>query len=557
KRFSLALFPGDCDRPLTDSAVLETMDGIDDDSPCVALGGGCLKQVDGRLASNKIDREPMELCFELFARRELLQPYLDSGAHLVTPGMLAQWRRSYEGWKFEPEEGRAFFGESTSALVLLDTGVDSAAESALIEMADQLGLPWKSLPVGLDHLRLQLYRIVGERQAIKGQESERQLADYAMVHDLIGGISALTTEAQVIDQVLELFSMFCAPTRVSFLPIENGESGQLRLSKPINDEELEPERNRLLGVRSAFELDDEGGGFLINVSRGGQRLGVLSIQDITFKKYRRHYLNLSLTIIPVIALAISNARTFQHQLMAENKVRKLNDELEARLISVNVLNRELEAFTYSVSHDLRGPLRGLDGFSQILLRDYAEHLDERGQQYLGRLCANAQRMGELIDDLLRLSRLSRAEIVSTTVDLSAMVRELADDLQHTNHERDVLFHIEEGVEAQGDASLLKMVLENLVGNAWKYTGKRAGARIEFSCREQDGKRIYSVRDNGDGFDMAYANKLFLPFQRLHSEEEFEGIGIGLATVQRIILRHGGEVWAEAEPGKGAIFHFTL
>ncbi len=179
-----------------------------------------------------------------------------------------------------------------------------------------------------------------------------------MVHDLIGGISALTTEAQVIDQVLELFSMFCAPTRVSFLPIENGESGQLRLSKPINDEELEPERDRLLGVRSAFELDDEGGGFLINVSRGGQRLGVLSVQGIAFKKYRRHYLNLSLTIIPVIALAISNARTFQHQLMAENKVRKLNDELEARLISVNVLNRELEAFTYSVSHDLRGHYGG-------------------------------------------------------------------------------------------------------------------------------------------------------------------------------------------------------
>ena len=219
-------------------------------------------------------------------------------------------------------------------------------------------------------------------------------------------------------------------------------------------------------------------------------------------------------------------------------------------------NRELEAFSYSVSHDLRAPLRTIDGFSRILLEDYAEDLDEEARDYLGRVRAASVHMGRLIDDLLNLSRVTRSPLHRERVDLSALVAGIARELQDPRSEREVEFVIEEGVTAWGDARLLLVALENLLGNAWKFTGKTPGARIEFGVEHRPGGAYY-VRDNGAGFDMDYADKLFGAFQRLHGAKEFEGTGIGLATVQRIVHRHGGRVWAEGEVGRGAAFYFTL
>ena len=230
------------------------------------------------------------------------------------------------------------------------------------------------------------------------------------------------------------------------------------------------------------------------------------------------------------------------------------EKAEARLTG---LNKELEAFCYSVSHDLRAPLRGIEGFSRALEEDHADKLNLEGRDYLKRICAASHRMENLITDLLDLSRITRSKMNYKEVDLSALVKSKALELQETEPERQVEFVIAEGDCTDGDTKLLKIAIDNLMDNAWKFTGKHSQARIEFGISLQDGESVYFISDDGVGFDMTYADKLFGAFQRLHSITEFEGTGIGLATVNRIIQRHGGNIWAEGEIGQGAKFCFTL
>jgi signal transduction histidine kinase len=242
---------------------------------------------------------------------------------------------------------------------------------------------------------------------------------------------------------------------------------------------------------------------------------------------------------------------------AEEEIGKLNEELKTKVIQLEAANEELEAFSYSVSHDLRSPLRIISGFGRVLLEDHADRLDAEGRDSVARMIAASHRMGQLIDDLLNLSRMSRTPVDQGAVDLSGMAREIASRLQAVQPERKVEFVIAEGVTVQGDERLLRLVLENLMDNSWKFTGTRPEARIELGTTEHEGQLACFVKDNGVGFDMAYADKLGMPFQRLHSVSEFPGTGIGLATVRRIIRRHGGRFWIEGEAEKGATTYFTL
>jgi PAS domain S-box-containing protein len=238
--------------------------------------------------------------------------------------------------------------------------------------------------------------------------------------------------------------------------------------------------------------------------------------------------------------------------------RKRNEEqMRIQNVQLEAANKELEAFSYSVSHDLRAPLRSIDGFGQAMLEDCADKLNDLEKSHLQRIRTATQRMGILIDDLLNLSRVARSEIHREKVNVSALAGSIATELRNAQPERSVEFRIEDGVDAMVDPRLLRVVLENLLGNAWKFTSKRASARIEFGKADVDGTDAYFVRDDGAGFDPAYGTKLFGAFQRLHGMTEFPGTGVGLATVQRIIHKHGGRIWAEAAVEKGATFYFTL
>jgi signal transduction histidine kinase len=263
----------------------------------------------------------------------------------------------------------------------------------------------------------------------------------------------------------------------------------------------------------------------------------------------------SALIATVLAMVITGHRLRTRQI---NKRSEALERLVAdRTTELQAANQELETFSYSVSHDLRAPLRSIDGFSRILLEDYANKLDDEGKDSLKRVRAASQRMGRLIDDLLQLARHSRSEMHCEPVDLSALAQTIAGELKLTAPDRPVEFAIAPGLVAHADGTLLRAVLENLLGNAWKFTGKQPSARIEFGATTRAGQPSFFVRDNGAGFDMKYASKLFGTFQRLHSPADFPGTGIGLATVQRIIHRHGGRVWAESEVGHGATFYFSL
>jgi light-regulated signal transduction histidine kinase (bacteriophytochrome) len=281
---------------------------------------------------------------------------------------------------------------------------------------------------------------------------------------------------------------------------------------------------------------------------GGQLLGAISFGGER-NEFPAEQVNIAREVAAQLAIAIVQTRLLErlkaHAGELEGKVRERTAALEAA-------NRELESFSYSVSHDLRAPLRAIDGYARMLDEDYAGRLDAEAQRLIGVVRANARKMGQLIDDLLAFSRLGRQAAVSVPLDMTRLARETADELRGER-----VVHCAELPSTHGDAALLKQVWSNLIGNALKYSGKKADARVEVGAREAPGEHVYWVRDNGAGFDMRYADKLFGVFQRLHRADEFEGTGVGLAIVQRIVTRHGGRVWAEGRPGEGACFYFAL
>jgi len=291
--------------------------------------------------------------------------------------------------------------------------------------------------------------------------------------------------------------------------------------------------------------------------------GLFSNPALTSALLAMGFAGVMVLVVTAAGRALSNdldrARAARQQ--AEEALRVLNFELEQRVrertAQLVAANRELESFSYAVSHDLRAPLRGIDGWTLAFLEDFASQLNDQGRQYLDRVRTETQHMGRLIDDLLNLSRVGRAQMHCQPVDLTALARTIAGRPRETGPERRVEFVIQDGLMTEGDPRLLEIALLNLLDNAWKFTGKRPSALIEFGRAPQEGEPVFFVRDNGTGFDMAYAPKLFGAFQRLHKASEFPGTGIGLVTVRRIVHRHGGRVWAEAAVDQGATFCFTL
>lgn len=254
---------------------------------------------------------------------------------------------------------------------------------------------------------------------------------------------------------------------------------------------------------------------------------------------------------------LAEGRDITKRIHAEEEIRRLNQDLEHRAAELEAVNNELESFSYSVSHDLRAPLRAIDGFSRALFEDYYDQLPEEGRNYLNRIHTAALRMAELIDSLLSLSRVTRTPIELEPVNLSALAETIFNELQRDQPQRQVECSIASDLLVQGDRKLLRIALENLIGNAWKFTSKKEIARVEVGIQDDSGEKIYFIRDNGAGFDMIYKDKLFGVFQRLHITTDYPGTGIGLATVQRMIHRHGGRIWVESAVDQGTTFYFTL
>ncbi len=308
-----------------------------------------------------------------------------------------------------------------------------------------------------------------------------------------------------------------------------------------------PEMDGIALVRAARESDPD----LVSVMMTGA--GTIATAVETMKAGALDYIlkpfELSV-ILPVLSRALTIRRLRMENVALERQLRERTVELEAA-------NQELEAFSYSVSHDLRAPLRAVDGFSQILLKESESRLSEREQQLLLKISSSAAQMGELIEGLLNLSRLGRQPLSKRPLNLTALVGQVLDELGKEREGRQLEIRVSELPECLGDPALLKPVFVNLISNAIKFTRAKETAIVEIGWREQNGEEVFFVRDNGAGFDMRYAHKLFGAFQRLHNRDEFEGTGIGLSIVQRVIRRHGGRIWAEAEVGKGARFYFTL
>lgn len=334
---------------------------------------------------------------------------------------------------------------------------------------------------------------------------------------------------------------------------------QARIALDVGDDAVRFDNPLLPETRSEVALP--------LISRG-ECIGALTFQSIAGAAFTLEDIAVLQSMSDLLANAINNARLYdrlQRELavrkQAEAEVRNLNAELELRVeertAELKAANRELEAFSYSVSHDLRAPLRAMDGFSRILARQYENLLDDDGRHLLQRVRQNAEQMAELIDDMLRLSRITRAELRITRVDLTSMAREILETMHTAEPDRNVEVKVTSGLRVNADERLLRVALENLIGNAWKFTSKTEKACIEIGVDVIGNEPIFFIKDNGVGFSMEYANKLFGPFQRLHTVEEFPGTGIGLAIVQRIFNRHGGRIWAESKPGEGASFYFTL
>jgi PAS domain S-box-containing protein len=318
----------------------------------------------------------------------------------------------------------------------------------------------------------------------------------------------------------------------------------------VSHELLQTEFPRPLGeIKARLIARDHWEGELVHTRKDGLRLMVAS----------QWVLHRDETGNPKAVLEVTNDIT--ERKLAEEEIRRLNDELELRVndrtAQLQAANKELEAFSYSVSHDLRAPLRHINGFSQALLEDYEDKLDDTGKGYLNEVRQASQEMAQLIDDVLQLARVTRSEMHRESVNLSELAKGVFAELRNTDKDRTVEIDIQSDLVVQCDRRLMRIVLVNLIGNAWKFTSQRPRAEVNFGQAQENGEQVYFVRDNGAGFDMAFAGKLFGAFQRLHTVSQFEGTGIGLATVQRIIHRHGGRVWAEGKPDEGATFYFAL
>ncbi len=560
---TIGAYPDLCVHPLADqmSVVERLFDEARKEDRIVVLVGACflLRSKVGPLtgsASRRIHHE--DLCFSMLCGRRLVEHYLRSGAYLVTPGWLELWPQHIEEWRFDRNTARAFFAETTSRLVLLDTGVDPEAGSRLAACADFLNLPHETLPVGLDHFRLVLDGIIKEWRAdIARQETlaaasaaNRRLADYMLALDLLARLTKIMTEDEAIRVILDLFTMLFGGSHVCYATVTDGQAGAVYSTHP--DPQDAARMQQWLGrMNAGDEYTKDGGSFCVRIRYQGATLGILTTDAVAFPQHADDYVNLALAIVDLCGLAIANARTISLRERAEEEVRLKSVELARS-------NAELEQFAYVVSHDLQAPLRRIKGFGDMLAEDAGPGLGETAREHLARIQKATARMQSLIEGLLAFSRVSTRGRPFVAVRLSGTVQQALDDLAPRIEESAGRVDVGDLPTVMADELQMYQLFQNLIGNALKFVAKGNAPHVRvFSRMIEGGMTEISVQDNGIGFNESNLEKIFVPFQRLHSEEEYPGSGIGLAVCRKIVQRHGGTITAHSRPGEGATFVVTL
>jgi PAS domain S-box-containing protein len=518
------------------------------------------------LGFSNITRDVTERKQAIARKAAILESSLDAIVILDSEGKILEWNRGAErifGYVYDEAAGQDIIGfiipERHRALLQMDiaryleTGGRANENNVRIELeavrADGSELPVELtvVPVNMDGPAFftWMLRDITERKRAK-EELEKLVEERTL---------ELQKNSRLLNSIIEN-----VPAMVF---LKDAKDLKFRLVNKAAEQVIGYPAQELLGKSDYDFFPKEQADFF--TAKDHETLNSKHLVDIAEEPIQRrtgetHYLYTKKVPIldddgsPQFLLGISEDITEAKQ--SKEYIEHLNSQLEGQIHTLNGLNKELETFSYSVSHDLRAPLRTIDGFSQAVLEMYSDKLDDRGRDYLGRVRQGSQQMGQLIDDMLKLSRLTRGDLnLESDIDLSEMARDFADELRKREPERQVTFDIENGLLVRGDRRLLQAMIENLLDNSWKYTSKHPAAHIEVGKLES--VAVYYVKDDGAGFDMAYADKLFGAFQRLHTGSEFPGTGVGLATAARIVHRHGGEIWAEGEVEKGATFYFTL
>jgi PAS domain S-box-containing protein len=430
-------------------------------------------------------------------------------------------------------------GAPATLVVARDIIERKRAEAELLALRDRLEEQVRARTAELTLVNRQLQEKVEEHRQVEERLRESEARFHGVFEKATTGMCLTGTDGRFLDVNQSLCQM------LEYTHVELSATGFAAVTHPDDlPASRECVRSLLAGERETYRFEKR----YLKKSRGVVWTDVSTILLRTPEGAPLYF--------------ITHIHDITERRQTEDRVRQLNRELEATVARLKTVNQELESFSYSVSHDLRAPLRSLDGFSQALLDDCRDRLDAQGQDYFNRVRAASQRMAQLIDDLLKLSRVTRSELHIESVNLTELARSVLLEIRQVEPDRTVAVTIAPGLQANGDARLLRILLINLLGNAWKFTSRRPGATIEFGILDNAPTPspltpVFYIRDNGAGFDMAYVGKLFAPFQRLHGAAEFPGSGIGLATAQRIVLRHGGRIWAKGTPGKGASFFFTL
>jgi signal transduction histidine kinase len=561
----VAAYPADCSRLRSGWSALEGIIRAHEPecSHFYVLGGCCIASAVGAAADlPHCQIHSMALCFEMLCGQSLIAHYLADGGHLLTPGWLARWQDHIDEWGFDRETAREFFGESCTRLVLLDTGAQPVgaqhAAPLLAAFADFVDRPALVVPIGLDFLRIFLRQLVLGWQVDKSREqlktataeADRRISDYAMVLDLMAGLTRATTEAKVIDGILELFDMICAPTSLAYLPFVAGNPGVVRSRPPASriDDGL---RQALANLAEAYAWTASGNGFLLRITYLDEVVGVLLVDGFTFPAYRNHYLNLALNVVAMCGLAIANARKYQAIRRAEESLRRQAHELQMR-------NEELDTFAHTVAHDLENPLALMVGYAEFLEDSHAAMPAEELAAMLHTIARRGRKMSNIIHELLLLASVRKADMEMGPLDMELIVLEahgrLADMIQEYGATVDLPAS---WPVARGHAPWVEEVWVNYLSNAIRYGGRPPHVVLGAEPGA-DGMLRFWVRDNGVGLTPEEQARLFAPFTQL-DQIRARGHGLGLSIVRRIVEKLGGQVGVQSEgvPGRGSVFYFTL